>query len=295
LPQAVVACTDDAMLAPAFCALYSAWLNSRRELAWFLILTNVSPQGRSEIATAAAQAGMPLQLIDHNIDPDPHQDFRRYSFVTMVRLDLDRLLPIGLQRVLYLDCDLLVRADVAPLLNTQMNGKSLAAVDDLQAVFLTRAKKLVVRRKKIGMPAGQGYFNAGVMLFDWPRTLQTNLLPKARALASQRSFDFLDQDVLNLLLAGDWHRLHHKWNTVASFAFRDEKAAILHFAGSRKPWSINAGHYRKRFAAEYRKLLAQTPWPDFVKGRPTTLSDLWSEAINWIKLTRFRITKENEA
>src|SRR5437763_16981533 len=70
------------------------------------------------------------------------------SSATYVRLLIDQLLPADLERVIYLDVDLIVRSDLSELWHFDLNGKTIAAVRDAVPYSW---------HSVIGLPAGAPY------------------------------------------------------------------------------------------------------------------------------------------
>ncbi|CDO74188.1 Glycosyltransferase Family 8 protein [Trametes cinnabarina] len=189
------------------------------------------------------------------------------------------MLPhLPVERVLYLDADVLVRADLRELWDTDLHGKSIAAAVD------------------IGYPLGHDgmergpYFNAGVLLIDLAASRKR--LDALTSLAANMSDSKLqDQDVLNAHFAGDWLPLSLSWNAqgLGTYATHhtperavlplDEMTAnpkIVHFTGSLhpsmaevlnpfvqpyggKPWSY-AGAPGHPFKKEWWAVCEDTPW-----------------------------------
>ena len=75
------------------------------------------------------------------------------------RLLCPKYLPETLNRVLYLDCDILVRSSLEELYSTQLDGKPLAAVEDVLSPNIGMLENL-------GMTGTSKYFNSGVLLID---------------------------------------------------------------------------------------------------------------------------------
>jgi lipopolysaccharide biosynthesis glycosyltransferase len=152
---------------------------------------------------------------------------------------LPELLP-DLERVLFLDADLLVCDDVSPLWQTCLDGRAVAAVTDA-AVERCSAQRGVTDWRRLGIPAAHAYFNGGVLLIDLRAWRERDVT--ARTLAYLEShFDaaaFLHQGALNAVLWDDWLALDPRWNMLASVAGRRGDGAapgIVHFAGRMKPW-----------------------------------------------------------
>lgn len=175
---------------------------------------------------------------------------------------LPELLP-DLDRVLFLDADVLVRADVTPLWETDLGGCAVAAVPDA-AVERCSSRRGVQEWAALGIPHDHRYLNGGVLLIDLRAWRERDVT--ARTLAYLRShldsIDFLHQEAMNAQLWDDWLELDARWNLLASVACRwcwsgpREDAAgagIVHFAGRLKPW---LGRVGGPFDRPYRETLA---------------------------------------
>jgi lipopolysaccharide biosynthesis glycosyltransferase len=192
-----------------------------------------------------------------------------YTLDNWSRLWLDEFFGNDVDRVLYLDSDIVVVGSVAPLWRIDLDGALLGAVDipgsDRGATDL-------------GMRAEDGYFNSGVLLIDLKQWRETRALDTVLHYVEaypERMMRDVDQEALNACFHGRRKRLDYKWNTMWSF-FREplalplapaeietvrREARVIHFNGSSKPWSYFCDHPRK---PEYEKYLQMTEWRDFV-------------------------------
>lgn len=165
----------------------------------------------------------------------------RLSKAAFARLFAPSLLP-DLDRVLYLDSDLLVTDDLARLWEINLGGKPLGAVPDPYFIFLGAD---VANCRERGVSPFHRYFGSGVLLMDlqqWrdegaEKTLVTLGEP------GQLVRRFNDQSVLNFYFAGRvcylpkrWNQLRFHWNRSAAFAPR--RRGIVHVGGSPKPWDF---------------------------------------------------------
>ena len=80
-----------------------------------------------------------------------------YTIDTYTRLWLGEFFPQTVDRVLYLDADIVVVGSIAPLWNVDLGGALMGAVD------IPGSDRGVTR---LGMRAEDGYFNAGVLVID---------------------------------------------------------------------------------------------------------------------------------
>lgn len=200
------------------------------------------------------------------------------------RLLLPRLLPEA-TRILYLDADILVTGDLSALLDADLGGMGLGAVQNVRAPDVSSMHGLAAWQH-LGLDPGLAYFNAGVLLLDavmWrDDDLENRSIELAHELAGLDLLPMADQDTLNALFAGAWAQLDYRFNqhpTVVEASgphhrLLDADAldrlrhdpAIVHFIGRDKPWNATARHPR---TAEWRALVSEAAFPDW---RPDTRS-----------------------
>ena len=191
----------------------------------------------------------------------PHQPpFPREVSYPILLADL---LPRDVERVLFLDVDLLVLDDVTALWETDLEGGVLGAAPDA-AVPTCSSVRGVKGWRELGIPADAAYFNCGVMLIDLPRWRERGITPRVRDyLRKTTRVDFLHQEALNAVAWNDWRPIDRRWNLLASLdgrryqsppcdAWRDP--GIVHYAGRMKPW---LGAVGGPFDAPYRAVLGR--------------------------------------
>lgn len=202
-------------------------------------------------------------------------EVRGISAGTYLRLALPALLP-EVDRILYLDADVLVRESLLPLWETPLEGKVLAAVKG--AVNLAEKWEWNSKRPYWHLLAEMrgGYINAGVTLLNLEEARKRGLGTRWNELAAQK-FYYQDQDILNITCRGAVAYLPPKYNRFAYLSAKDfgqfvaegiyaeaesrqaqEHPAILHYAGD-KPWiryDTNLGSVWWDFVKEYPELYA---------------------------------------
>lgn len=204
---------------------------------------------------------------------------RDISAGTYLRLALPGLLP-EVDRILYMDADVLVRESLAPIWKTPMEGKALAAVKG--AVNLSDKWEWNSDRPYWHLLAGMrgGYINAGVTFLNLDEVRKRGLAARWHELTGER-FYYQDQDILNMTCQGAVAYLAPKYNRLAyledegfdrfvaeGIYTREEKReallspAIIHYAGD-KPW--------KRYDTNLGNL-----WWDYVNAQ-TDLRALFDE------------------
>ena len=152
-----------------------------------------------------------IQYIDmtkYNLDRFPN--VKHYSLNTFSRYFIPEFLP-NIQRILYLDVDIIVTKDISELYNQDIDSFPIGAIleDFYEGNYTTLKQKI--------WPDYQGkdqYFNAGVLLLDIPKLIQMEFTKKAVNLTIQL-FDKLscpDQDVLNILFENNFQKLDYRFN-----------------------------------------------------------------------------------
>lgn len=176
---------------------------------------------------------------------------------------LTTVLPPDLEKVVFLDADMLVLDDISPLWTLALEGRALAAVVD-PAIPCCRSPRGVKDWRERRIPADTPYFNAGVLVVDLEAWRRRRVVE--RAIAYIRTVgdrvDYLHQEALNATVWDDWLPIAARWNvsaTAGRWFDPTEKAAvtapaIVHFAGRVKPWRMQSG---SRFAAAYADVLSR--------------------------------------
>ncbi len=199
----------------------------------------------------------------------PTRGFTRKA--TWYRIFLPELLP-EVERVLFLDADLIVLGSLQALWETDLDDCYLAAVTNLlQHDHMHRPAEL-------GIDRPQDYFNAGVMLMNLELMRRDGCAEALYAYGTEHvdQLMFRDQDALNAVLSGRRRPLHPRWNCMnailsfpyAGYAFGTREVeearqdpAIRHFEGpaQNKPWHILCDSPLRERYLEHRR---QTPWPE---------------------------------
>lgn len=169
-----------------------------------------------------------------------------WTMASMYRL----LLPNFIQadRVIYLDCDILVNMDINELWSIDLGEHYLGAV-------LDQGENLLEYFTSLGLSA-ELYFNSGVILFQL-NNIRNKQNWYGEMLEFLRNFPMMtmpDQDVLNAVYSSNYLQLDQRFNTFAHNEL-DLDNKIVHFAGDSKWWETDS-----TAAPLYNKFLAMTPW-----------------------------------
>lgn len=205
------------------------------------------------------------------------------SNATYNRFLLFDLLP-DVERLVYLDVDLVLCGDVAELFDTDMNDAPLAAVTD---ALMTRVLATRVRTRDpevpdlyaylsddLGLTDDQisRYFNAGVMVMNFAAMDVAKVGRELREMVAGNRYFFRDQDILNVYFRDRFVTLPARFNVHNSdrgaydnvpVPIRNDALAakadpfIVHFAAAhQKPWR----EPDVEFAGLFWSTLARTPF-----------------------------------
>ena len=268
---------DDNFWAPAFATMRSVCLFSHRrtDLVFHLCHRTLSPAHRADLLAITEE--FPVELRWYDLDQSAlfrdvakrMPENKRLSNIVYARLMIDKLLGPDVQRVLYLDCDMLVRDGIEKLFDVDMGGKPIAAVRDTMGAFITGGRDLKANRD-IFDPA-DAYFNAGMVLIDVAQWREADIIGRLEQALTDGVMAriYYDQDFLNLVFANNWQQLPWRWNTIdARHAHEGLDPAILHYTGQAKPWGIFAGmlHW-VAFGRLYRHVMTNDLFYQFARHR----------------------------
>ncbi len=166
------------------------------------------------------------------------------SIATYYRILLPELLDQSIERVFYLDCDVIVLGSIKPLYEINLDGYGVAAVKDASPYDS-------YHRELMGHDLTGDAFCAGVMMInlDYWRKHNSKKELLGYSNTKQDKVYLEDQDALNSVFRNHWFQLPYKWaKTPLSCGVVDHNVKrfdqyeysfsprIIHYAGPMKPW-----------------------------------------------------------
>ena len=210
----------------------------------------------------------------------------RLTIATYYRLCAAELLPESINKVLYLDGDIIVLEDLSQIWETSIERKAVAVVSD-KLIFSDE------RQNGLQYPAKAGYFNAGVMLINLAFWRSEKLGPLFLDYIDHHSaaIRFHDQDVLNSVLWDKRILLPLTYNFQVSFLFDEyfkmqasdiqheilatlNSPNIIHYNTQLKPWNI--AYYWMPFYNVWVYYKRKSPWSHMLPSVPRR------KRFNWI-------------
>ena len=165
------------------------------------------------------------------------RDVYHFSVVTYYRLFIASLF-LQYDKVIYLDCDIVVLGDISELYNIEIGENILGAAPE-EFVRHTDEFRLYASNA-LGVDP-DGYVNAGVLLMNLKAFRKNKIEDKFIRLISEYDFDLLDPDqaYLNYLCYGKIYALPNGWNKEPNLIECEGKKNIVHYALYKKPWQYD--------------------------------------------------------
>ncbi len=170
-----------------------------------------------------------------------------WTIETYFVLKLSDLLPMDIERILFLDDDIIINGPIDELYNMEFNGMDILAAPDGNG----DNSLSILSEKQFQMLSGLYgedyiYFNSGVMLMNIKQIREKYNYSNYKEAMEQWDYELTapDQDLLNYVHGGhvgylDWKKydLFAQGAHKIGMTYDDVKgtAAIVHFGGS-KPW-----------------------------------------------------------
>lgn len=272
-------------------------------IVFYLLDDQMDAAIKAKIRVSMEQAHAAIHFCE--VDASRFADFfvsGQLSRAAYFRMEMGKLLPDSVEKVIYLDCDLLVFDDIAELWDYDMNSHPLAAVMDLG--IMASSKDWRGKQEQLGFSSDDLYFNSGVLMVDLKSWREHDYGRQAEQLAAQNKYRHHDQDALNKLFHRNWQPVPLRWNVIPPVWYLFLKIlrrrnfrrlamearkhiSILHYAGGYKPWeyetydAFNARYYEYLRQTEFRDALMPQPDPRR-KGRSIArqlrrlrLADFW--------------------
>lgn len=275
----IVACTDKNYIMPCGVMLYSIYKNNKSEKITFHIIcdNSLDKECKKSLETSIiCNSDNNKEIFFYEINTDSLHNLPRLDETnpknyitpaTYYRLYLTNIIPNNIDKVLYLDCDIIVRHSLKELWNTDISNYSVAVVPDV-------AEGLIDKYNRLHYPQSKGYYNSGVQLINLKKWREEDKLSAFIKFMNEHPdwIKFHDQDVMNRVFYDDKMYLPIKYNFQEGFLWNEifydywkyekqvlaarKDPVILHFTDS-KPWIEGCEH---PFKEEFFKYQRETEW-----------------------------------
>ena len=250
--------------APILCTcLESMKEHMTRETQYDIVVfhTNISKHNQDKVGSIFdGMLNVRLQFVnissivaDYKLDAREHittETFYRFLILDIMK-DYDK--------VIYIDCDLVVNEDIAKLYQIDMGNNLIAGTldaDFIGQLNIPWATTLDYSKETLKLKDPYKYFQAGVLVFNVPEMRKKTSVKELLEIADQDLYRYSDQDILNVLCQGRVTYLDLRWNHIfdcygervknvivwdpvnlyEQYMEAKRNPYIIHYAGFCKPW-----------------------------------------------------------
>ena len=264
--------TDDNYIPYLDVAISSLIANASEDFRYRIIVLNTGlSKENTDLVKKKESSDFIIEFIDisdrlGNIK-SRFKDVYHFSLASYYRLFIASLFP-EYDKVIYLDCDLVILGDISELYEINIGENILAAAPE-QFVRNTAEFRIYAERA-LGLNP-DFYVNSGVLLMNLDEFRKRRIEDRFVELISKYDFDLLDPDqaYLNYLCRGRIHVLPNGWNKEPKPTQCDGKKNIVHYALYKKPWQYNDvidGEYFWHYAEK-------SPFYDIIRQRQDNFSE----------------------
>ncbi|CDE81776.1 lPS:glycosyltransferase [Ruminococcus sp. CAG:353] len=259
---------NDKYVTPLIVTLQSIVDNNSGFHRFFIISSGLMEENVLKLSKCAEALCCKIEVItvdDTRLGEVPilRNDFNKTPYYKLL---LPLYLPQDIDKVLYLDVDIIINRDLKELFNSDLGSNYFAAVPD---PFINKRNLQYVESLGIIPNEGNLYFNSGVILFNMSVFRKVYNFDEVLSYikANGKNFKFHDQEVLNGLFFKNYIQLDETYNYLTVFRGvgdalgylvgidKNPTYHILHYANSFKPWS-NA--YLGKYEKEYWKYASKS-------------------------------------
>lgn len=285
-PNPVIVCASDEDFAIHMTVmLKSAVKNTSRPLTIYVLDGGIKEATKERIKESLEPNEFQLHWI--SVDETSLKKLKVSGHIpiqTYYRLLMPELLPKTLDKVIYLDCDMVILKDLATLWDIDVVDVPLYAVG---AQYM---KTGLVSYKELNINPKSKYFNAGFLYINLEYWRNFGIGDKVITFieTNPQLIRYHDQDGLNIILVDQWEELDPRWNVLTPTCvvkghpayynkakFYDNtrncipiedrseidriiiEPYIIHYAAGEKPW-----HYgcNLPYTEDYNRYLDMTVW-----------------------------------
>lgn len=274
-----ILCTTDDNYAQHCAVMICSVCHNHKEnnLCFHIIENNLSNESKFKITSVGNLYKQ--EIVFHKINNELLEGLKlegkTYTSLSVYyRLFITKIISdSSINRILYLDCDIVVLKDIAVLFSIDMSDYTIAAVRDInQPMYEEQAFQ-------ISFSYRDRYFNSGVLLINMKKWITDDIEHKLiKFCKKERKVYFPDQDALNKIFRDKWMELPPYWNRFnlvhyKKLFFKNKRdlldyiynPAIVHFASpTARPW-MDIKYIP--FSDKYNLYLSYTPWKNSKKEK----------------------------
>lgn len=281
---------DDNYALPTAVAITSLKLSKHKSTQYdvYVLGMDISEDSKRRIFSQNEE-GFTVTVLDKEFNEKQSrvvQVRKRVTPAALLKFELPDTFP-DLDKLLYLDSDMLIQKDLSELYNTELGSAYAGVVNDAITLWGKEHRDWL-------RFAGDVYFNSGMLLLNLKKMREDDIPEKLLEYRLNGINFFMDQDTLNVVFDGKICLLPPKYNLLNCFfewysieemetlyqtdfpgcrEFIYKNAAVLHFGDEKKPWRHYMGEY---LSGLYNSIYSYSPYADkplVLEGDPLARSE----------------------
>ncbi len=217
----------------------------------YLLHSSIRAETVKSTEKVLGDAGHLIPVKVHDLTLDQAPTTTRYPKEIYYRIFAARYLPETIERVLYLDPDLVINGSILPLYRLSMEEYYFAAASHIDSLGLIHK----VNKLRLDMDDNSPYINSGVMLMNLAYLRQEqNFEDVFRFIEKRKSLLMLpDQDIISSLYGSKIYALdafrynmterlyltHSPFEKDLDLDWVRKHSVVIHYCGRNKPWKDN--------------------------------------------------------
>lgn len=248
----ILSASDENYLAQTLVMLYSLSKNTFEPIDFYFLHSSIHEDVLSEFKVSVSEMGIKYHdmVVDEKIFHGyAFHDLGHITIATYFRFLAIEMLPDNVDRILWLDSDIVINKSVDALYCHDFKGNLLIGCEDY-CVSINHDFDSLFQIENIPMPQNK-YFNAGVILFNIAELRKHFSLSQVTdaLIKYKNSIRANDQDILNLLYGNKTYYVEadvYNFQTTKkrgklNYNYISDNTCIIHFIGGGrcKPWVVN--------------------------------------------------------
>jgi lipopolysaccharide biosynthesis glycosyltransferase len=263
----------------------SIWENNPNEISICILDLGLKLKSKSKILKWANFKKRPIKFF--SINSDLYFKFLGKSIILPPNIEYYSRLLVpyfsnNIEKVLYLDADIICNKNFVSLFNIDLGENIIAAVQDsyfdIFSSTINKSKKvsIISNFKELGFIGDEKYFNSGVLLINSQKWIANDVSKKVLELAFKHSSHIFlwDQYSLNIYFSNSWSQLNKEFNETNAI---DKRTTIFRHFTKVKPTSYQSG---LSDLPEFYQYLDKTPWS---KWRPNKYVEIYQIFLKKVK------------
>lgn len=220
--------------------------NNHRNVNIYLLNKNLTDTKINDISRYVKEMGGKFKnvVVSDNDLPELPIVIKRFSVEMYYRIIAHKLLPRDLDRILWLDADIIINGKLDRFYDQNFSDKYLVVCKD----FYEQEEEIQSIKKNMDINSKHVYFNSGVILFNLKK-IRENIKEeeiKECLIKYKDDLRYPDQDILNHLYQNN---VKYENEYIYNFQVNNlkkltndqlESIKILHYSGFRKPWNARS-------------------------------------------------------